>query len=440
MKNFGKNLLIAFLMILAIYQTTELWFDEVSSHNFFSFISTGNTALTRAQLYGLDGIVINRGENKTAVFHKENVLDTRYRGEFDKLITSAANKGESQSGQIDWAHIFNNKCVVYDFVEPVAVEEMKKGLGISSGKLGDLQKVSMIILVPNKTENVMQVYFADDDKVMIYSLKRADMAQKGADVIEKFSEQASGCISSRASGFNIFSQNTFIPIIQDGINTINVVNPVMDGDRIDTKALENIADGFFENPAVKWSSVVNNVYSYSDEENVVKYNLKGVLEYSGYVSGAGNNDGGQNVAQNYTAAVDFLKKDNGIKNDVVLTRTAVNNERTQFYFDYAVNGVEVVMSDEMKQGMDMHSAIEVTVSRGSVTKYRRYMCVLEQTYGRQNLTGDFVSAVDNVYNTFDNNDVLVDDIDLVYKINGRQNNVPACWKVVIDGKIYWEAA
>ena len=163
-------------------------------------------------------------------------------------------------------------------------------------------------------------------------------------------------------------------------------------------------------------------------------------EYSGYVSGTGNNDGGQNVAQNYTAAVDFLKKDNGIKNDVVLTRTAVNNERTQFYFDYAVNGVEVVMSDEMKQGMDMHSAIEVTVSRGSVTKYRRYMCVLEQTYGRQNLTGDFVSAVDNVYNTFDNNDVLVDDIDLVYKINGRQNNVPACWKVVIDGKIYWEAA
>ena len=214
----------------------------------------------------------------------------------------------------------------------------------------------------------------------------------------------------------------------------------MDGDRIDTKALENIADGFFENPAVKWSSVVNNVYSYSDEENVVKYNLKGVLEYSGYVSGTGNNDGGQNVAQNYTAAVDFLKKDNGIKNDVVLTRTAVNNERTQFYFDYAVNGVEVVMSDEMKQGMDMHSAIEVTVSRGSVTKYRRYMCVLEQTYGRQNLTGDFVSAVDNVYNTFDTNDVLLDDIDLVYKINGRQNNVPACWKVVIDGKIYWEAA
>ena len=200
-------------MILAIYQTTELWFDEVSSHNFFSFISTGNTALTRAQLYGLDGIVINRGENKTAVFHRENVLDTKYRGEFDKLITSAANKGESQSGQIDWAHIFNNKCVVYDFVEPVAVEELKKGLGISSGKLGDLQNVSMIILVPNKTENVMQVYFADNDKVMIYSLKRADMAQKGADVIEKFSEQASGCISSRASGFNIFSKNTFIPII-----------------------------------------------------------------------------------------------------------------------------------------------------------------------------------------------------------------------------------
>ena len=68
MKNFGKNLLIAFLMILAIYQTTELWFDDESSHNFFSFIFQENTGYVQADLYGLDGIAINKGENSSAVY------------------------------------------------------------------------------------------------------------------------------------------------------------------------------------------------------------------------------------------------------------------------------------------------------------------------------------------------------------------------------------
>ncbi|MBR6401162.1 MAG: hypothetical protein IKS17_08100 [Firmicutes bacterium] len=427
-------------MILAIYQTTELWFDEVSSHNFFSFISSGSTLSSRARLCGLDGIVVNRGENKTAVFHRESVLDTQYREEFDKLVTAAVNKGEVKAGQIDWTHIFNNKCVVYSFVQPISAQEIRRGFGISKGRLTEPKQVSMILLVPNKTENVVQAYVSDNEKTMIYSLKRADLAQKGTDAIGKFSEQANNCISSRASGFNIFIKNIFIPLPQESINTINVTNPVTDGVTIDTKALENIADGFFENPAVKWSSVINGVYSYSDEENVVKYNLKGVLEYSGYVSGSGEDEQGQNVVQNYSAALDFLKKDKGIKNDVVLKKITENTERTQFFFDYAINGVETAMSDELKQGLEMHAAIEMTVSRGSVVKYRRYLCVLEQGYGRQTLTGDFVSAVDNVYNSFDNNDVLVDDIDLAYKINGRQSNVPVCWQIVIDNKTYWEAA
>ena len=438
MKNFGKNLFIAFLMILAIYQTTKLWFDDLSSHNFFSFILQQNTSLMRAQLYGLDAIVINRGENTTALIHKENVLDSAYRSEFDKLITTVANKGETEKKKVDWPHIFNNRCVVYNFSQSISAESFEKGLGISSGKLNNIKNIDSVVIVPNTTDNELRAYIENSGDTVCYVLKRADITQKCAELIENFSESGFDCISSRASGFNIFSKNTFIPIVNDGLNTVNVANPVTDGVMIDTKALESIADNFFDNPAVKWSSMVNNIYSYSDEYNVVKYSLNGVLEYSGYNSGDGSES--QNAANNYTAALEFLKKDKGIKNDIVLSNVSINKERTQFYFDYSVNGIPALMSDELKKGLGMHSAIEVSVSHGSVVKYRRYLCIIENEHNKQDSSSDFVKAIDNVYNSLESNEMLVDDIDLVYKINGRQSSVPVCWKITIDNKTYWEAA
>ncbi len=438
MKNFGKNLFIAFLMILAIYQTTELWFDELSSHNFFSFILQQNSGFMQAQLYGPENVIVNRGENSSVIMHRENVTDTVYRRDFDKLITASVNKGETETSKVDWPHIFNNRCVVYSFAQPIAADSFKKGLGIGTSKLGEINEINSVVIVPNTTDNVLRTYIENDGETVCCVLKRADMVQKCTDAIEKFSESGNSCISSRASGFNIFSKNTFIPIINDGCSKINVSNPVTDGVMIDTKALENIADSFLDNPAVKWSSVVNNIYSYSDEYNVVKYSLNGVLEYSGYNTGDGGES--QNPAANYAAAVEFLKKDSGIKNDIVLSSVNINKERSRFYFDYAVNNIPAVMSDELKKGLDMHSSIEISVSHGSVVKYRRYLCVIEQGNGKEAMTSDFVKAIDNVYNTLENNEMSVDDIDLVYKINGRQNDVPVCWKITIGGKTYWEAA
>lgn len=437
MKNFGKNLFIAFLMILAIYQTTKLWFDEVSSHNFFSFILQQNTGFAQEQLYGLDTVVINRGENTAAVMHRENVLDTAYRRDFDRLIAAAVNKGDIEKRRVDWPHIFNNRCVVYCFSQPIQAESFKKGLNISGDRLNDIKSVSTVVIVPNTTENVLLAYIENNGDTLCCTLKRSDMVQKCTEAIEGFAEQGSECISSRASGFNIFSGNTFIPVVNGGPGKINVSNPVTDGVMIDTKALENIADSFFDNPAVKWSSVVNNIYSYSDEYNVVKYSLNGLLEYYGYNTG---DDSEQNAAHNYAAALEFLKKDKGIKNDIILSSVNINKERTQFYFDYAVNGIPAYMSEELKNGLGMRSAIEVTVSHGSVVKYRRYLCVIEQEYGRDGSISDFVKAIDSAYNSLENTEMSVEDIDLAYKINGRQDGVTVCWRVVIGGKIYWEAA
>ena len=440
MKNFSKNLFIAFLMILAIYQTTELWFEEYSSHNFFSFISTGYLSGGQSAFYGIDRLIISLGDNK-AVCRKENVLNTSYRANFDKLIADTVSKGEVGDAQIDWSHLFNNRCVIYDISNSITSADFTKALGISKKQLSLPEDIDLVLLIPNTTENVVQTYISGSGRTVCFSLKRSDLAQKGMDEISALALEADDInyISSKGNGFNIFGSNTFIPTPKGSHSTLSVINPAMDGERIDAKALENLVSGFFENPAVKWNSVANNVYSYSDENNVVKYYLNGVLEYSGY-NASDEKDGEKlNVMKSYTAAEKFLKKDSGIENDVVLTSIAVKDDKAVFCFDYTYNNSPVCLSDELKTGLGLDAAIEVTVSKGSVVRFRRYMCVLRSGSEKQTIETDFVKAVDNVYNTAENEDT-VDSVDLVYKINGRSDNVPLSWRVVMGGKSYWEKA
>ncbi|MBQ9603964.1 MAG: hypothetical protein IJR45_00975 [Firmicutes bacterium] len=440
MKNFSKNLFIAFLMILAIYQTTELWFEEYSSHNFFSFISAGSLTGGQNAFYGINRLIISLGDNK-AICRSENVLDTSYRADFDKLIANAVSKGEAADAQIDWTHLFNNRCVIYDISNSISSDDFTKALGISQKQLILPDNIDMVLLIPNTTENVVQTYVSGSGKTVCFSLKRGDLAQKGIDAIAQFTLESDDLnyISSRGNGFNIFSSNTFIPTPRGTQSTIDVINPAMDGERIDTKALEALVSGFFENPAVKWSSVVNNVYSYSDENNVVKYNLNGVLEYSGYNASDEQSGEKTDLMKSYAAAEEFLKKDIGIENSVVLTSIAIQDDKPVFCFDYTFNDLPVYLSDELKAGLGLRSAIEVTVSKGSVVRMRRYMCTLKSGSEKQTVETDFVKAVDNVYNIAESEDT-VDSVELVYKINGRQENVPLCWRVDMGGKSYWEKA
>ena len=67
------------------------------------------------------------------------------------------------------------------------------------------------------------------------------------------------------------------------------------------------------------------------------------------------------------------------------------------------------------------------------------MCTLKSGSEKQTIETDFVKAVDNVYNIAETED-RVDSVELVYKINGRQENVPLSWRVDMGGKSYWEKA
>ena len=88
MKNFGRNFIIAFLMVLTIYQTGELWFGNFSDHNFFSLFNNSETTYSKNVAYTLNRLIVNLGDNKV-ICRGSDIYGSEYKTLFDKSVSNA---------------------------------------------------------------------------------------------------------------------------------------------------------------------------------------------------------------------------------------------------------------------------------------------------------------------------------------------------------------
>ena len=121
---------------------------------------------------------------------------------------------------------------------------------------------------------------------------------------------------------------------------------------------------------------------------------------------------------NYVAAINIIKRDSFITNEFYLDSYTLKEGQYVFYFNYKINDLTIVPGENIKRLTGMNSMIEVTVSEGSVDKYKKYACrytVSEKI--NLNAKVDFVSAVDEIYEGLykgANKAEKVDDITLSY--------------------------
>jgi hypothetical protein len=257
-------------------------------------------------------------------------------------------------------------------------------------------------------------------------------------LLDKFSDNGKGMyyISSEQNGFDIFDDNIFIPRWDDGsVSYASVIPALQYGDEEDKSALESEVNLFFDNPAGKWSSNVNNVLSYSDESTVVKYYPSGVMEYSNYSTG---NQGSDNdFATNYKACQLMLERDLGIANEFCLRNYTLEGGQYTMYFGYNIENLPITMSDELKSSVGMEDYIEITASYGRVSRYKRYCVAYSVDTGKAvNADCDFISAVDSVYNEIGEETPVVDNLELSYVDEGDKKNMSLWWLIEAGGKTY----
>lgn len=434
MKNFGKSLLIAFLMFLAIYQTGKLWFEGFSDHNFFSFIGNQDNA-SKDITYTLDRLVINLGDNKIVCLGSD-IYSSKYKKIFDKGISEAVTSGAPETNKtLDWNKLLQNRAIIYEYNCSFAGSDIGSLFDIKAPGSEAISVYDRIILLPAATKDKMEVIFYNSEMntAGVYTLTDNDIIARCYNASSTLNnENSTQYISTLLNGFTIFSQNQFIPLLDDS----KTYSPVECHQALtDNSDIERNADLFFNNSMNRWTSRSNGVYTFSDENTVVKYSSNGIFEYSGYNTAAiPRND----FYSNYSAALAILSKDTYIKNEYYLSSYETDEYGNyNFYFNYKLNGLSVVPSEQLKSSLGINSFIEITSVRGRVSKFKKYAYIFRELDNTQPQTVvDYISAIDSLYVKLygDGETKPVEKIKLQYIADGSRFYPQ--WSIKIDGSYY----
>lgn len=436
MKEFGKNFLIAFLMIFAVYQTTELWFGDFSSHSFFSYVF--NTEKTDSEIGGtMKYMLINYGDNKITCV-SSNLDENELKQNMDQLISQALTEGEAVAGteDISWKNILSRRCVIYEYSFVMPSDLIINTFDAKKTNADKIKYCNSIIISPEADGSAAEVLFynsRDESQYVIKLKSKNNLIRNCYNAIGGYTATNGelNYISSEKNGFDIFRNNVFIPQWSDKTYTYDriVSQPTVN----DTVSAEENANVFFDNPAGKWKTEdENGSLIFSDETTVVKYTQNGVLEYNNYKV---SHTSEESFSDNYKAACALINKDRFVQNEYYLKSYSTQNGKFVFCFDYKTDDKVINLNSELKNKIGMTSAIEVTTNGGRVSKYRRYAC----SYNKQDLSDyaaiDFVTAADSLYNELGSvGDKPVDNMELAFVDNGE--SVELRWIINIDGRDY----
>ena len=373
-----KTGLIFILTGLAIYLTSQLWFANISSRNFFYsiFPQTEPQDLNNEKAFAWPyRFITNYGGNRFGVLYSGMDIN-KLRESCDAIIANMLKDGEFLgTRELNYGEVFSAPGYIFEYAfnMPIAVFSTIYGKPGFSDNLEYL--TSIVFLPPDAIREVTIIWLLDEtSKTMSgYSIKSAliPISVNPDEFYQEILYESSALCSGVLTDNNIF----IAKLSDDSYNypTVSIVNPYVENELL-IRVIEQRVNVFFENPSAKLSFPGdNNVYTYIDASTVVKYFQNDVLDYSNYRMDKKETG----ILKNFSAALNFIKSDAFIVNQYYLADYKQNDNDYTFYFDYVVNNFPVFLPDEYKRSeqasgaVAIEHALEVTVREGNVVNYRK---------------------------------------------------------------------
>ncbi len=439
MLNYFKNFIITFLVVLAVYQTNKLWFEDFSSHNFFYTVFRDNLSQGSAGEIKneLEYIAVNNGSNRF-VLYRDNADIDGIKQNLIKLAETAVIKSEPQIyDSFDLGEMLSGRSAVLHYGFMLSGDIFSAMYDTDSNKR--IPEFDSIAIKDMGADGFKVLFFgSDSSEGALYELESYSGSGDIKNIVDSARQSVEEVyyVSSVLSGYDVFRGNEFIPTWagEAYYGSIISTNPVSESDSVSAAGIDSFVNGYFENPVLKWTSMDDNVYIFSDESTVVKYYPEGVMEYASY---SGQN-GGTDFETGLAAAESFLEYEPTLKNDYYLAGFDYDADRIIYYFDYKINNLPLRLSEPMKEKLGMKSFIEVTVDGRRISKYKRYLkdysnTVKDPIYTRKS----FLEAIDNGLSVLKGE--KINSLSLSYLETGDEN-IPLCYVANIDGRYYSEAA
>mgnify|MGYP005805972909 CR=1 FL=1 len=443
------NVAIFVLITTAVFQTGKLWLENTESHNFFYslYASYGREIRDTDKVYDIiepEKTVVGYGNKKFNMLYSseegssvvtlcENVIK-------DVFISGSFVRAD----EINWADYIEGKAVILKYPFYVSSREYLMGYGISDSAFSEIVKsINYIVVVPGSgSSESTYCYFIDSStsEAYVFTLKEADSPSALYNAIQNMQysdDDAIEYISTVQSGMNIF-ESIYVPQWTGGQYTYNPVKvdspfKTENGD-FDQDKLGECINNFFDNyVSGEDAANVNSIYTFSNDNIVVKYYENGVLEYYNYDIGTASDE--QSLSSAYTISENFIERDKFITCDLYLSGAETRNDGLVLYYDYAVDDIPVKLSPDMEQKIGMNHAVEIVVSNGSVKRYKRYIADLKpDETSVYEINVDMISAWDDaIMNYKGTEDVtFISDMFIGYYLDG-ESEMGIKWFTSVNG-------
>lgn len=442
---------IFILVAAAVFQTGKLWLGNTDSHNFFySFYpSSAGEVNETDQNYDIiepEKTVVGYGNRKFNMLYSDTDASS-VTNLSEKVIGDVLRNGKYEStSMVNWSEYIEGKAVIMKYSFFMAPREYIKGYGLTNeGFINNVKSINYIVVVPGSgSSEVTCCYFIDSSigEACLFTITGSESSSELYNAIQNM-QYSSGSkidyISTVQSGLNIFD-STYVPQWPDGEYTYSVLNqvdPFGNGEGgVDENKLGDCVNGFFDNYVSGLdATVVNGIYTFTDDNTVVKYYDNGVLEYYDYGTGTASSE--QTLAAAYTISRNFLKNDKYINNDIYLSGVETRNDGMVLYYDYAIDNVPIRLSEEMSAESGMSHAIEVVVNNGGVKRYKRYAAeFVKNDEITATINVDMISAWDDAIMSYTGSDTVtsVEDMAIGYYMDGGEN-IYIKWFTSVNGTV-----
>ncbi|MCL2571725.1 MAG: hypothetical protein FWE11_04920 [Defluviitaleaceae bacterium] len=376
-----KSLLILIFVALAIYQTGQLWFVNLSNRNFFLYLAdrwNPSVAAGYREFVRPMRLVYGDGSGRFGI-SASGLMDTQQRAYFDTVLTAMFDRGNFiGSSETDFNRLLSRPMLLseYAFLMPSHVFPLgfnqRTGGFLTSRGIVDFTKV--VIWLPYENYDDLRVFFVSGDQTWEFTIDH-----NGLEIfpIHPVSTGSLYFVSAALEGYEGLDASTFVPRAGDlnrfASTTVVMTNPYRTQVGISLDFVGNQVAQFFDNPAtINGRVAADGVWTYSNVHTTVRYFDTDVLEYASFRPRRQNAT--TSLMDDFSAAIAFIDEDNHVVNEFFLMDFECRGIGYVFWFGYIVDNFPILMPDGWRVSSHddiLTAPIEVVVEQGRVVLYRR---------------------------------------------------------------------
>ncbi|MCL1884866.1 MAG: hypothetical protein FWF81_14065 [Defluviitaleaceae bacterium] len=373
-----KSIVILALAALAIFQVSRLWLVNITNRNFFLYLQA------RFPPAAPDGQSAFAQPFRIFTSAGDGLFEVRYSGIFDsdewafgeQALRAVLQNGVHESQSLTLSEVFSRPVFVYEYAFEMCVETFSRALGQRNGSfLADagITEFTRVAVQPIfEDESALHVFFINEDDVWGISLQagaRRNPAENFTAIIEP--------VNPENLHFTVGAEG-FIPQIPIGgfeYNIVSAENPFRDPHGILRRThIQSLIEPFFDNPVTIFPGGADNIFTFSNRNTMVRYLLETtVLEYTSYRTVG--RTAAENFMADFSAALDFVRNDPLVVNEIFLRNHEPRMGANIFWFDYVIDNKPLVLTGEWltsEHCMEpLLAPIEVIADHGRVVRYRR---------------------------------------------------------------------